>query len=86
MIDEHKLYNIIQNEHEKHQEYFVRLTQRELEIVKLLANGLHSKGIAKLLHISEFTVKTHRKNIYKKTKLKNNRDLILFALAFDLIK
>ena len=86
MIDENKLYQIILNEFETHNECFLKLTQREIDILRLLANGVHSKGIAAALNISEHTVKTHRKNINKKTKIKNSRHLVLFALAFDLIE
>lgn len=85
MIDETKLYKIILTEYEKYNPCFSKLTNREIDIIKYLANGIHSKGISQALNISEHTVKTHRKNIYKKTEFRNISHLVLFALAFDLI-
>lgn len=43
------------------------LSPRELQIVKLICEGAGNKGIAEQLFLSEHTVATHRKNIYKKT-------------------
>ena len=43
------------------------LTKRELEIIKLIAAGFRDKEIAEYLFISFHTVRTHRKNILKKT-------------------
>lgn len=55
------------------------LTQRELEIVKHIRDGLSSKEIAVNLAISVKTVETHRYNIHKKLGLKNTISLINFA-------
>ncbi|MGW8122637.1 response regulator [Roseivirga echinicomitans] len=57
-----------------------KLGNREVEIIKLLAEGFTSSQIAEKLFISENTVKTHRKNILKKTDLHNTSELIQFAL------
>ncbi len=46
-----------------------KLSEREIEIVKLIVGGKTSNDIANLLFISEATVKTHRKNIFKKLKI-----------------
>lgn len=43
------------------------LSPRELQVVKLICAGMSNKGIAEALFLSEHTVATHRKNIYKKT-------------------
>lgn len=55
------------------------LSQRETEIVTLIADGLHNKDIAEQLFLSVHTVKTHRKNIIKKLgfTFKNAAELIL---------
>jgi DNA-binding NarL/FixJ family response regulator len=53
-----------------------RLTQREIEIVKLVKNGLKNKEIAATLFISQRTVETHRARILKKLGLKNSISLI----------
>jgi DNA-binding NarL/FixJ family response regulator len=41
-------------------------TPHELEIVRLVAHGLHNKEIARKLAITESTVKTHLHNLYRK--------------------
>lgn len=54
------------------------LSRRELDIVKLLKEGLSSKEIAMQLDISLKTVEVHRYNILKKLKLKNTAALVNF--------
>lgn len=61
------------------------LTKREVEILKLLADGKKNRDIGKLLHISTRTVDTHRSNILKKLKLATNAELVKFAIANGLI-
>ena len=51
----------------------VNITTRELEIIKLIAQDFSNKSIADLLFISERTVETHRKNIFRKT---NNNSVV----------
>lgn len=62
-----------------------RISQRELEILKLLMQGFSSKKIADELHISINTVKNHRQNLLEKTKSKNIAELITFALSNSII-
>ena len=61
------------------------LTDREREIVKLIAQEFSNKDIAEALFISERTVETHRKNIFKKTGTNSLVGLIKFAYANNLI-
>lgn len=61
------------------------LTDREREIVKLIAKEYTNKQIAEELFISERTVETHRKNIFKKTGTNSLVGLIKFAYANNLI-
>lgn len=56
------------------------LTGSEIEIVKLIANGLTTKEIATKRHISDHTVSTHRKNIFKKIGVTNASELIIRAI------
>lgn len=62
------------------------LSEREMQIVRSLKEGLSSKEIAMELSISLKTVEVHRHNILKKLKLKNTVSLINFinSQAFDL--
>jgi len=59
-----------------------KITKREKEIIKLLVRGKSLKEIAKLLNISELTVKTHRQNIYKKLGVNSITELFRFASIF----
>lgn len=65
---------------------FQQLTERETEILTLLAEGLNNPKIAKRLYISRQTVETHRKNINRKLGIKHYRNIVQYALAFDLVK
>lgn len=55
------------------------LTEREREILKLIAKEFSNRQIAEHLYISERTVETHRKNIFRKTKASSLVGLIKFA-------
>lgn len=61
------------------------LTNREIEILKHLADGKPNRDIGKFLHISTRTVDTHRSNILKKLKVKTNAELVKLAITHDLI-
>lgn len=61
------------------------LTAREREILKLIAQEYSNRQIAEELFISERTVETHRKNIFRKTKTGSIVGLIKFAYAHNLI-
>ena len=56
------------------------LSNKELEILKWILEGLNSKEIADKLHISTHTVRTHRKHMHEKTNAKNIADLLRYAL------
>ncbi|UII33176.1 response regulator transcription factor [Fulvivirga ulvae] len=57
------------------------LSEREMQIIHLIKQGLTSKMIAEKLFLSEFTVETHRKNILRKLKLNTANELIAYAYA-----
>jgi len=54
------------------------LTEREIEIIKLIKNGMTNKEIAEQLFLSPRTVETHRARILKKLDLKNSLSLIKY--------
>ncbi len=62
-----------------------KLTRREREVLKLLAEGKKSQEIAALLYISPTTVRTHRYSIMRKLNLKSLADLIRYATSHELI-
>ncbi len=76
---------ILQGLVEKKSTEAVILTERELEVVRLLAKEYTNDKIAAELHISYRTVETHRKNIMQKTKAHNLAGLIKFAYSKGLI-
>jgi len=56
------------------------LTPREREILQLVAEGKSNKDIAGVLHLSVYTVETHRANLMEKLNLKSVPELILYAV------
>ncbi|MFZ2906464.1 MAG: response regulator transcription factor [Cyclobacteriaceae bacterium] len=63
-----------------------KLTDRELEILKLITKEFSNKQIADKLTISERTVETHRKNIFRKTGTSSLVGLIKYAFANKLVE
>ena len=61
------------------------LTRRELDVLKLLAEGLFNKEIAFKLDISERTVKNHVSNIFKKIDVADRTQAAVFAIRNNLI-
>lgn len=62
------------------------LTNREVEILKLIGKGYSTKELAGLLHLSQHTIYTHRKNMMKKLRVNSSTDMILAAVNLGLIK
>ena len=56
------------------------LTEREIEILKLISEGLSNKEIGDKLFISHRTVDTHRTNLMKKLEVSNIAGLIRYAI------
>ncbi len=63
----------------------VRLTQRELEVLRLVAFGESNSAIAQKLFLKEVTVKTHLNNIFKKFKVQNRMQAVLAAKKMNII-
>ncbi|HKE90123.1 MAG TPA: response regulator transcription factor [Gemmatimonadales bacterium] len=61
------------------------LTPREIEMVAMVARGLRNKEMSKRLAISEGTVKIHLHHIYRKLKVENRVELILYAQSKRLV-
>lgn len=61
------------------------LTKREIEVLKLLAEGLFNKEIAYKLSISERTVKNHVSNIFKKINASDRTQAAVFAIKNNLV-
>lgn len=61
------------------------LTRREIEVLKLLAEGLFNKEIAYTLDISEKTVKNHVSNIFKKINVSDRTQAAVYAIKHNLV-
>jgi len=71
--------NVTSPEQEKH------LTEREVEIIRHIADGLTNQEIAVKLFLSTVTVDTHRKNMLAKLQLKNTASLVKYAAEHHLL-
>jgi two-component system NarL family response regulator len=63
-----------------------KLTERELEVLRLVAQGLANRDIAKQLFISENTVKNHIRNILEKLHLHSRMEAVLYAVRRNLLE
>lgn len=61
------------------------LTKREIEVLKLIANGMFNKEIAAALNISERTVKNHVSNIFRKIEVSDRTQAAVFAIKNNLV-
>lgn len=62
------------------------LTVRETEVVVLIAEGLNNQEIARRLHVSTATVKTHINNLFAKTGLKDRAQAVRYAYGKGLVR
>jgi two-component system NarL family response regulator len=63
-----------------------RLTEREMEVLGLVAQGLNNRDIAKELFISENTVKNHIRNILEKLHLHSRMEAVVYAVREKLLE
>ena len=63
----------------------VVLSERENEIIKLVAEGNTNGKIAELLFLSNHTVNTHRKNIMSKLGVKNTAGIVMYAVKMNIV-
>src|SRR4029079_8731683 len=63
----------------------LNISDREMEIIKLIAEGLSNKEVADKLFLSTHTVTTHRKNIMNKLGVNNTAGLVLFAIRNNIV-
>ncbi len=63
-----------------------KLTQRELEILKMVSKGASNADIAEKLFVKEVTIKTHLNSIYKKLNVENRVQAVLLAIETEIVK
>jgi NarL family two-component system response regulator LiaR len=76
----------IRGENVQDPQLFTDLTERELEVLKLIANGLSNSQIAETLTISENTVKGHVSNILSKLHLADRTQVAVYAWQRGIVK
>jgi two-component system response regulator NreC len=67
------------------QDSFDLLTDREKEILQLLAEGKSNKEVATILNVSPYTVETHRTHMMQKLNLHSTADIVLYAVRKKII-
>jgi DNA-binding NarL/FixJ family response regulator len=67
------------------QDSYELLTEREREVLQLLAEGKSNKEAATLLNISAYTVETHRMHLMQKLNLHNTAEIVLYAVRKKII-
>jgi two-component system response regulator NreC len=65
---------------------FDALTDREREVLQLVANGLSNREVAERLEISVRTAETHRAHVMQKLGLRNQNELIRYAVRRGLVR
>ena len=70
---------------EREQGPALRLTERELEVLRLVAKGLNNREVAKELFISVNTVKNHVRNILEKLQLHSRMEAVMYAMREKLL-
>ncbi|ABK53532.1 two component transcriptional regulator, LuxR family [Acidothermus cellulolyticus 11B] len=70
----------------RHQVPAPKLTEREMEVLRLVAKGLNNRDIAKQLFISENTVKNHVRNILEKLQLHSRMEAVVYAVREKLLE
>ena len=61
------------------------LTAREIEVIRLSAEGLSAAGIAERLHVSVYTIKNHKQNIYVKMDVRSNAEMLRRANELGIV-
>lgn len=80
-----KMLSIFEDLAEGSSEVAPRLTERELQVIKALAQGKSNKQIARDLGIAEKTVRNHASNIYKKLHIFDRTQAVLYAVREGLV-
>jgi two-component system response regulator NreC len=67
------------------QDSYDLLTDREKEVLQMIAEGMSNKEVAGALELSTYTVETHRNNLMQKLNLHNTAEIVLYAVRKKII-
>ena len=84
-VAHHVLQGYLRSGEESPSQQAVALSQREREIVQLLAEGNNNKEVARALNLSVKTVETHRSNIMRKMEFGSLPDLVRYAIRNKIV-
>jgi two-component system response regulator NreC len=74
-----------QLQHKGLEDSYELLTEREREILQLIAEGKSNKEVAGVLNVSPYTVETHRTHLMQKLNLHNTAEIVLYAVRKKIV-
>jgi DNA-binding NarL/FixJ family response regulator len=86
IVSEKFISSYLRSEKEKKFKQIMPLSDRELEVLKYLSQGLSNKQIADKLFISIRTVETHKHNLMKKLNIYSTAELVIYAIQNNIIQ
>jgi DNA-binding NarL/FixJ family response regulator len=86
IVSEKFISSYLKSEKEKKMKQDIPLSERELEVLKHMSQGLSNKQIADELYISIRTVETHKHNLMKKLNIYSTAELVIYAIQNNIIK
>ncbi len=85
IVSEKFISSYLKSEKEKKMKQEVPLSEREMEVLKHMSQGLSNKQIADKLFISIRTVETHKHNLMKKLNIYSTAELVIYAIQNNII-
>ena len=86
IVSEKFISSYLRSEKEKKQKQDIPISEREMEVLKHMSNGMSNKQIADTLFISIRTVETHKHNLMKKLNIFSTAELVIYAIQNNIIK
>jgi DNA-binding NarL/FixJ family response regulator len=86
IVSEKFISSYLKSEKEKKMKQDIPLSEREMEVLKHMSQGLSNKQIADELYISIRTVETHKHNLMKKLNIYSTAELVIYAIQNNIIK
>lgn len=86
VVSEKFIASYLKSEKEKKMKQDIPLSEREVEVLKHMSEGLSNKQIADQLYISIRTVETHKHNLMKKLNIYSTAELVIYAIQNNIIK
>ena len=77
---------VVRLQQQETQDSFALLTDRERQVLQLLAEGNSNKEVAAVLRLSVSTIETHRLNLMQKLNLHNTAELVLYAVKKKILQ